>query len=176
MSKPLVLALERAERSSSVTKEETLTQYLVKNQAGFYRLTYSVLKNQDDALDAVQTAVCHALERQDSLRNAGAIQTWFYRILMNVCNDVLRQRMRVVPLPTDWEPSQEDPEPTDDTLIQRVDALPLEVAAIIKLRFYEELTLNEISQITGQNLSTVKSRLYSGLKKLRIATEGAEIS
>ncbi|MBD5169132.1 MAG: sigma-70 family RNA polymerase sigma factor [Oscillibacter sp.] len=158
-----------------MTKEVILTQYLVENQTGFYRLAYSILKNPDEALDAVQTAVCHALERQDSLRNSGAIQTWFYRILMNACNDVLRQKMRVVPLPEDWEPAQEDPEPTDDTLTQRVDALPPAIGTIIKLRFYEELTLNEISQITGQNLSTVKSRLYAGLKKLRIAMEGAEI-
>lgn len=46
---------------------------------------------------------------------------------------------------------------------------------VVKLRFYEELSLKEISQITGQNLSTVKSRLYAGLKKLRVAMEGAEI-
>lgn len=175
MSKPIGSALARAERSSSVTKEEILTQYIVKNQAGFYRLAYSVLKTPDEALDAVQTAVCHALERQDRLRNAGAVQTWFYRILMNACNDLLRQRMRVVPLPADWESAQEDPEPADNTLTQRVDALPPEIATVIKLRFYEELTLNEISQVTGQNLSTVKSRLYAGLKKLRIAMEGAEV-
>ena len=158
-----------------MAKEETLTQYIVKNQDRFYRLAYSILKNSDEALDAVQTAVCHALERQGSLRNTGAVQTWFYRILTNACNDILRQRTRAVSLPADWEPVQEAPEPADDTLAGRVDALPPAMGEIIKLRFYEELTLNEISQITGQNLSTVKSRLYAGLKKLRIAVEGAEI-
>lgn len=158
-----------------MSKEETLTQYLVENQAGFYRWAYGVLKNPDEALDAVQTAVCRALEHQDSLRNTGAIRTWFYRILMNVCNDALRQRDRVIPFPADLEPAREDPEPADDTLAQRVDALPPEVGTVIKLRFYEELTLKEISRITGQNLSTVKSRLYAGLKKLRIAMEGAKL-
>ena len=52
-----------------------------------------------------------------------------------------------------------------------MDALPPEVGVVIRLRFYEEMTLKEISQITGQNLNTVKSRLYAGLKKLRIAME-----
>lgn len=158
-----------------MSKEETLTQYLVENQAGFYRWAYGVLRNPDEALDAVQTAVCRALEHQDSLRNTGAIRTWFYRILMNVCNDALRQRDRVIPFPADLEPAREDPEPADDSLARRVDALPPEVGTVIKLRFYEELTLKEISRITGQNLSTVKSRLYAGLKKLRIAMEGAEL-
>ena len=158
-----------------MTKEELLTQFLVENQTGFYRLAYSVLKNTDDALDAVQTAVCRALERQGGLRDTGAIRTWFYRILMNTCHDALRQRARAVPFPEELELSHEDPEPADDTLARQVDALPPEVGTIIKLRFYEEMTLKEISQITGQNLNTVKSRLYAGLKKLRIAMEGAEI-
>ena len=158
-----------------MAKEEALTQYIVENQVRFYRLAYSVLKNSDEALDAVQTAVCHALEHRNSLRNTEAVRAWFYRILMNACNDVLRQRARVVPLPAGWEPAQGDPEPADGALIEQVDALPPAIGTVIKLRFYEELTLNEISQVTGQNLSTVKSRLYAGLRKLRVAAEGGEM-
>ena len=44
-----------------MSKEETLTQYLVENQAGFYRWAYGVLKNPDEALDAVQDLVDDAL-------------------------------------------------------------------------------------------------------------------
>lgn len=158
-----------------MTKEENLTQYLIEEQARFYRLAYSVLKNRDEALDAVQTAVCRALERQDSLRDPGAVRTWFIRILMNACNDILRQRRRTVPFPENGEePAQEGPEPVDDFLARRVDALPPEVGTVIKLRFYEELSLKEIGQVTGQNINTVKSRLYAGLKKLRVTMEGAE--
>ncbi len=160
-----------------MTKEETLTNFLVENQERAYRLAYSSLKNRDEALDAVQTAVCRCLERQDSLRDPGAVKTWFTRILMNACNDTLRQRGRVIPFPEEGpEPGWEDPEPADESLARRVDALPREVGTVIKLRFYEELTLKEIGEVTGQNISTVKSRLYAGLKKLRVAMEGAEVS
>lgn len=157
-------------------KEEQLESYLIGGQARFYRLAYSYLQGREEALDAVQTAVCRALERQDSLRDPGAVKTWFTRILMNTCNDTLRQRGRVVPFPEEGpELGREDPEPADDSLTRRVDALPAEVGTVIKLRFYEELTLKEIGEVTGQNISTVKSRLYAGLKKLRVAMEGAEI-
>lgn len=160
-----------------MTKEETLTSFLIETQARSYRLAYSVLHNRDEALDAVQTAVCRALERQDSLRDPEAVKTWFTRILMNACNDLLRQRSRVVPFPeNEEEPFGEDPEPSDETLARRVDALPREMGTVIKLRFYEELTLKEIGEVTGQNINTVKSRLYAGLKRLRVAMEGAEIS
>ena len=159
-----------------MTKEETLTSFLIETQARSYRLAYSVLHNREEALDAVQAAVCRALEHQNSLRDPGAVKTWFTRILMNACQDTLRQRGRVVPFPEEGpELGQEDPEPADDTLARRVNALPAEVGAVIKLRFYEELTLKEIGEVTGQNISTVKSRLYAGLRKLRVAMEGVEI-
>ena len=154
-------------------RESTLTAYLVEDQARFYRLAYSYLHNREEALDAVQTAVCKALEKQDGLRDAGAIRTWFTRILVNACMDQLRQRKRVTLVPPEAldAGSYEDPLPEDGSLARRVDALPPEIAAIVKLRFYEELSLQEISAVVDCSLSTVKTRLYTGLKKLRIALE-----
>ena len=156
-------------------RETQLTTYLVENQARFYRLAYSYLHNREDALDAVQSAVCKALEKQDSLRDADAVRTWFYRILVNVCTDLLRGRKRVAPIaPEDLDPgSYEDPLP-DDTLARRVEALPPEFRAVIRLRFYEELPLKEIGDVLNCPLSTVKTRLYTGLKKLRVLLEGEE--
>ena len=61
-------------------REALLTDYFTREQARFYRLAYSYLKNREEALDAVQTAVCRAWERQDSLRDPSALHTWFCRI------------------------------------------------------------------------------------------------
>ena len=69
----------------------------------------------------------------------------------------------------------EDPMPEDELLANRINRLSLEEQTVIKLRFYEDLSLKEISLITETNLSTVKSRLYSALKKLRISLEGVTI-
>ena len=154
--------------------EQQLTGFLVENQARFYRLAYSYLQDREEALDAVQTAVCRALERQESLREADAMRTWFYRILVNVCMDALRRRKLVTLVPPEAldTGSYEDPLPADEDLARRVEALPPEVSTIVKLRFYEDLSLKEISAVTGCNLSTVKTRLYTGLKKLRVSMEG----
>lgn len=159
----------------SKAHEALLTQYFTDEQARFYRLAYSYLKNREEALDAVQTAVCRAWEQQDRLRDPDAVRTWFYRILVNVCMDQLRQRKWVTFVPPEAldAGSYEDPLPADDSLAARVDALPPEIATIIRLRFYEELSLKEISAVTGVPLSTVKTRLYTGLKKLRISLKGA---
>ena len=161
----------------SAIREEELTTFLVEEQARLYRLAYSYLKNREEALDAVQTAVCRALEKRDSLRERPALRAWVYHILVNVCTDQLRQRKRVAFVPPEMldTGSYEDPPPADGMLAERVDALPAEVAAVIRLRFYEELSLKEISAVTGCSLSTVKTRLYTGLKKLRVSLEGVEI-
>lgn len=155
-------------------REDQLEAYLIGGQARFYRLAYSYLQDREEALDAVQTAVCRALERRDSLRAPSALRAWFTRILVNASMDLLRQRSRVTLVPPEAldSGSYEDPLPADDALSSRVNALPTEVQTIIKLRFYEDLTLREISEVTGWNLSTVKSRLYAGLKKLRVSLEG----
>jgi len=158
-------------------KRDQLEAYLIEGQARFYRLAYSYLQDKEDSLDAVQTAVCRALERRDSLREAGAMRTWFTRILINVCMDLLRQRKRVALVSSEAldKGSYEDPLPEDGALSQRVDILPPEVQTVVKLRFYEDFTLQEISDATGWNLNTVKSRLYAGLKKLRVSLEGVTL-
>ena len=61
--------------------EKQLTDYLVTDQARFYRLAYSYLKDREEALDAVQTAVCRALEKQHELKTRkrsarGSITSW----------------------------------------------------------------------------------------------------
>lgn len=158
-------------------KETQLTAFLVEYQERAYRLAHSYLQNREEALDAVQTAVCRALERQEDLRDPAALRAWFTRILVNVCMDALRRRGRETPVPPEAldSGSYEDPLPGDGSLYRRVAALPPEVGTVVKLRFYEELSLREISDVTGWNLSTVKSRLYAGLKKLRVSMEGADL-
>ena len=157
--------------------DRLLTSYLIENQAKLYRLAYSYLKNREEALDAVQTAVCRALEKQDSLRDPNALRGWVYRILVNVWYDQLRQRQHIVFADTDTldTGSYEDPLPDDSDLAARIDALPPDIATIIRLRFYEDLSLREISAITESPLSTVKTRLYAGLKKLRLSLEGVNV-
>lgn len=161
----------------SVIREEQLTAFLVEEQARFYRLAYSYLKNREEALDAVQAAVCRALEKQDSLREPSAMRAWFYHHFgQRVYRPAPAAEAGGLCVPDTLDAgSYEDPLPPGRYAGPAGGRLPVEVGTIIKLRFYEELSLREISAVTGLNLSTVKTRLYTGLKKLRISLEGANI-
>lgn len=152
------------------TLYELLVSYIVENQNKFYRVAYSYARNQEDALDIVQNAVCKALESYKNLRNADAVKTWFYRILINESLAAIKQRKKE--LLSDDNPQKEEAyyekgyEQQDD-IKEELNRLEEDIQTIIRLRFFEELSLKEISEITGLNLNTVKTKLYRGLKLLR---------
>ena len=156
---------------------ERLIQYILDNQDRFYRIAYSYTRHQEDALDAVQSAVCKALEAHGSIKNADAIKTWFYRILINECLKVLKSRKRIV-LTADAveqeEYSEERFEQGGD-IARELEKLETDVQGIIKLRVFEEMSLKEISAITGLNLNTVKTKLYRGLKQLKENMQEADV-
>lgn len=148
---------------------EKLIQYILDHQDRFYRLAYSYTSNQEDALDAVQNAVCKALEGFESIRNTGAIKTWFYRILINECLQILQKRKKDA-FSADLEEADmvyHEKAYDQESVEEELDKLEPDVQEIIKLRFFEEMSLKEISGITGYNLSTVKTKLYRGLKRLK---------
>jgi len=148
---------------------ERLIQYILENQDRFYRVAYSYTRHQEDALDVVQSAVCKALEAHESIKSADAVKTWFYRILINECLAMLKKRKRLVLTddPAQEEVYYEKGYEQDDGLEKELDKLEMDVQEIVRLRFFEELSLKEISCVTGLKLSTVKTKLYRGLKQLK---------
>ena len=144
--------------------------YIIENQNKFYRLAYSYLQNREAAMDAVQNAIVKALENCYSLKNPNAMNTWLYRIVVNECLQLLRKTKREEPL-TDAETGKliylEPAYDRDRQVYDEVMRLPEALKTVVILHYYEDLTLKQISEVTDTNLSTVKTRLYSALKKLK---------
>ena len=157
---------------------EKLIQYILENQDRFYRVAYSYTRHQEDALDAVQSTVCKALGAHENIKNADAIKTWFYKILINECLTVLKKRGKVV-LTADTvaqeEAYYEKGYEQGGDIEQELEKLEMDIQVIIKLRFFEEMSLKEISGITGFNLNTVKTKLYRGLKLLKENIQEADL-
>ena len=157
---------------------ERLIQYILENQDRIYRVAYSYTRQQEDALDVVQNAVCKALEAHESIKNEDAIKTWFYRILINECLTVIKKRKRFLLTDDVLEREEvyyEKGYEQDGGMEKELDSLELDVQGIIKLRFFEEMSLKEISRITGLNLNTVKTKLYRGIKQLKENMREAEL-
>ena len=154
-----------------------IVAYIVENQNKFYRLAYSYVRNREDALDVVQNAVCKALENYGGIRNEGAISTWFYRILVNESLLFIKERKRMTLGETDQEEAhyEEKGFEIQDDLYDSINRLDGDTQTIIKLRFFEELSLKVIAQITEMNLNTVKARLYRGLRQLKVNIQEVDV-
>lgn len=149
-----------------------LVEYITASQTELYRLAFSYVKNRETALDVVQEAIVKALAKIDTLREPAYLKTWFYRILLNECMNHFRQSRDMIPYDEalhDRAEEGRDPAERLD-LYDAIDRLDPREQTVIRLRFFEDLKLEEIARCTGANLNTVKSRLYTALKKLRAMT------
>ncbi|EEQ60159.1 RNA polymerase sigma factor SigV [Clostridiales bacterium 1_7_47FAA] len=145
-------------------------QILTDNYERYYRLAYSYMRNEDDALDVVQESAYRAIRDCRKVRNKDYLSTWIYRIVVNTALDMLRRKKKETT-------TEELPEiPVEDqyrdlelrTVLNQLDD---KSRTIILLRYFEDLKLEDIADIVGDNLNTVKARLYRSLKKLRLNLE-----
>lgn len=168
---------------------KTLVNYIEKNQDRFYRLAYSYSKDKDTALDIVQTAIYKALTSIDGLNNPDHIKTWFYRILVNASLDELRRSSRVLPMNIEGFNENNIVHIGDgkDIRIESVDiancldlyavlnSLEPKERTLINLRYFEDMKLSEIAEVLGENLSSIKARLYRTLSKMKIQLKEEEL-
>lgn len=143
--------------------------YILDNQEKFYRLAYSYVRNQDAAMDVVQNAIIKGLEKCYDLKNPAALKTWFYRIVVNEALQYLREYKKELISADEEMPETvyiEQAYEKDRSVYEQVQQLPEPMKTIVVLHFYEDLTLKQIAEITKTNLNTVKTRLYSALRKL----------
>ena len=152
-------------------KEQAVERALTEGYEKYYRLAYSYVHNEADALDIVQEAAYKAILKSDSLQKTEYVETWVYRIVVNEACSLLRSRKENADV-DDVQVSSEDTY-EDIDLRRAIEQLEPKDRAIVILRFFEDRQLDEIAKILDENLSTVKSRLYRVMKKLRLHLEGS---
>lgn len=156
--------------SNKKIKEKKVKDYIVNNQESFYKVAYSYVKNQDDTLDIVHDSICKALSKLDSLKDEEAIKPWFYKILINSSIDYIRKNSKYVTLGEEllFEEYNSNDTYTDIDLQIALEKLPEEYRVIIVLRYFEDMKIDEIANVLSQNTNTIKTKLYTGLRRLKI--------
>ena len=118
--------------------------------------------NPDTAADITQDVFLKLLENIQSVRKIGKFQNYLLTIAVNICNNYTK---KAKPLYMDLE-TLEDIEDTDNAF-EKIELNELKAQKeVIILRFYYDLKIREIATITKASVSTVKSRLQQGIKKL----------
>ncbi len=147
--------------------EQCIEKILLDNYDRYYRLAYSYTHNEADAQDIVQNGAYKAILYSDSLKNVEYAKTWLYRIMLNETLELLKKQKEPSLDEIMVETGQEDV--YEDIDLQRaLNSMSKEDKAVIELRYFEDLKLSEIAKILGENENTIKSRLYRGLKKMKL--------
>ena len=149
--------------------KETFTDLVLESEKTMYRVALSILKNEIDCEDAVQTAILTAYEKLSTLRNETYFKTWLIRILINACNKQLRHRSRHSDLTEDIESNVNNVECLE--IREALDKLPIKYRQVIVLYYIEEFSVKEIKEILRIPEGTVKSRLSKGRDLLRLTLE-----
>ena len=162
---------------------ESFNELILRWERPIYALAYRTIGREEDARDVCQETFLRAFRALPGFRGQAKFSSWLYRIALNLCRDWMRRERRapVVQVPADTDPMElaaavEPSESIEDLvarrdltrIVERVMArLPEEQRTAIVLKEYHGLTFQEIADLVGCPLSTVKTRLYQGLTVLR---------
>ncbi|WP_019122142.1 sigma-70 family RNA polymerase sigma factor [Brevibacillus massiliensis] len=144
-------------------------QLMQEHKQQLYRLAFAYLKNEQDALDAVQETTYRAYKQLPRLREPQYFHTWLIRILLNYCHDQTKAKKR-------WkliETFREEHSHPDDMQHERVhlelaiEQLGPKYKQVIILKYFEDMTIAEIARVIGRPEGTVKTRLHQALSQLR---------
>jgi RNA polymerase sigma-70 factor (ECF subfamily) len=170
---------------------ESFNQLIKRWERPIYALAYRTIGREDDARDVVQETFLRAFRGLSGFKGQAKFSSWLYRITLNLCRDWMRRQRRAPVIATpdgvdlvELAGESEDVEAADAAVARKdlsrliaraMTALPEEQRAAIVLKEYHGLTFQEIAELLGCPLSTVKTRLYQGLTVLRKELERSGI-
>src|SRR3954465_12786431 len=151
-----------------------------------FALAYGMLGREEEARDATQETFLSAFRSLRGFRGDAKVSSWLHRIAVNQC--ISRQRRAKVrnesaledeedkastfAVPLESSPATITEGRQRTAAVRRaLNSLPLELRQVIVMKEFEELTFREIAEALDLPLSTVKSRLYTGLKQLQMRLE-----
>lgn len=171
---------------------DSFNQLIKRWERPIYALAYRTLGREDDARDVAQETFLRAFRAIKGFKGQAKFSSWLYRIALNLCRDWMRRQRRTptVQAPEDVDiadlAAEQGPSESIETLVGRrqlgravaaaMARLPEEQRTAIVLKEYHGLTFQEIAEMQGVPLSTVKTRLYQGLSVVRRQLEKGGMS
>lgn len=150
-----------------------------------FALCFGMLGRDEEAKDATQDTFIAAYRNLSGFRGEAKVSSWLHRIAVNQCLTKKRRAKTRGETPLEDEnesqslraPAAQSPARQSEqkerlqAVRTAVSALPPDLRQIIVMKEFEELTFQEIAVALGLPLSTVKSRLYTALKQLKMRLE-----
>ncbi len=180
--KPLETRLARLARKGD---QRAFAEIVDLYKDKLYHLAYRMTSNRQEAEDVVQETFLRVYKNLDRYDENQKFSTWIYRIATNLCIDRLRKRRAVYSLDAEstehdgldgysMMPSDERTPETELILTETqklirdaIQTLPVKYKSIMILRYLQDLSLQEISEVLDMPVTTVKTRVHRGREFLR---------
>ena len=158
--------LKRVKKGDREVYQYIVTAYMQKA----YYIALGFVHNHQDALDLSQDAFIKAFRKIKKFDSNKSFFPWFYQILKNLCIDHYKKKRRLNEVPLDdvnVTGRERDDRELKETLWKGISELPLEHREIIILRYFRQVSYQEIAEITGKPIGTVMSSLFYAKRKLK---------
>ncbi|WP_323088543.1 sigma-70 family RNA polymerase sigma factor [Allobaculum sp. JKK-2023] len=150
------------------------TEYLMaKYQKNLYLAAYSVLQNQADAQDAVQSTFLKYYQKDMNFENEEHIRRWLFRTVLNQAKDIRRAFWRRNRVSIDQ--IQETAQHQDDQaheLFNVICSLPAQERMVLQLYYYENYSAPEMAEMLSISEAAVRKRLSRARQKLKEKLKG----
>jgi RNA polymerase sigma-70 factor (ECF subfamily) len=166
---------------------EAFGEIVIRWERKIFALCFGMLSREDEARDAAQETFISAYKSLKNFRGDAKVSSWLHRIAVNQCLTVKRRAKtrsesflddepyaeeKVFVAPSRLSPSRATEQNERLKIIrQAVGSLPADLRQVVVMKEFEEMTFQEISDALDLPLSTIKSRLYTALKQLRLKLE-----
>jgi RNA polymerase sigma-70 factor (ECF subfamily) len=131
-----------------------------------FRLCITLVRDYDDAEDAVQDTYMKYITKAPQFRDSEHEKAWLIRVATNICKNMIRFRNRNSSLTLD-EIGEIGVSEIDSGIFEAIMSLPAKYKLVMDLHYIEGYTASEISGITGINADTVRKRMQNGRKLLK---------
>ena len=142
-----------------------------ENKEQIYRTAYAYVKDEAMALDIVQETVCKAYLNIHNLKKSMYFKTWLMKIAINVSTDFYKKRNKVIYLDQEQLLNKADTpiynEHEKFYLLDMIDKMDDKYKEVIILKYFNDMTISDISEVLNMPLGTIKTYLNKGLTFLR---------
>ena len=150
--------------------KEAFSRVIIQNKEAMYKTAIVILKNEDDAYDALQDALIKMYRNIQNLQNIETFKFWSRRIIVNCCYDIINKNKKVIDITTkltaNYEETREDIYDCEDSLVKTLEKIEPDLRLTATLYYYNDLSTREIGEILQIPTGTVKSRLARAREKL----------
>jgi len=167
-------AIERFLAGDASAFEELYHRY----QPYVYNVAYGIVQNADDARDVTQDVFLHVYDSLRRFRGGSAFSTWLYRVAVNAAITHLRKQKRHLQVPLDSLQDfradiDAEPEPQAEraefqqSVRDMLAQLPEQQRTVLMLRYFQELSLEEMAEVMNCSVAAVKVRLHRARNNFR---------